>query len=209
MSDNIENVKEAIRDFVVNQLTDSGNGFNSYFPTPNKQIYYAWTRLNERSSLPYVVLDIESEESLGYGTFNSYSKDGETLYRIDKEFYVITVGFNFHTMRDDSNGLNGLEAQNLSYKMARFIRRKLKSDDALSWFPNKTNDDNLPIGVESQNITDILYLPDYEDTKVNHRHRFTCSFNWQDIYQTEIDIAQGALITEINEQIVNIEITPT
>lgn len=209
MADNFDNVKEAIRDFVVNQITDSNNGFDTYFPTPNKQIYYEWTRFNERSTLPYIILEVESESTLDYGVFSSYQKIGDTLYRIDKEFNVLTIGFNFHTMRDDSNGINGFQAQSLSEKLARLIRRKLKSDDSLSWFPNSQNDDGVPIGVESQNMSDILYLPDYEDTKVNHRTRFTCPFNWQDTYQTEVDIAQGALITEINGEEVNIEITPS
>lgn len=213
MSDNLINVKEAIWDFVANTVTNTGNGFQNYFLTPYSQIYWEWTRSDGRSIFPYIFFEIESDDTLGYSTFSSYEKriiDEETkFYRIDKEFHILTIGFNFCSMRDDINGLTGLEAQNLANSLARLIRRKLMSDESLDWFNYAGNTDGVHIGTQTQDISIVQYLPDYEDTKPKHRFRFTCPFNWEDTYETEINMAEAAEIIRINDEDTSIIIDNT
>lgn len=220
MSDNIIAVKTAIHQFVRAELVLE---FPTYFTSPNEQIYWENTRINDRGGFPYCFLEIENEEVLGFGDFELYkvvTVDGvKHLYRVDKEFNVLTIGFNFCAMRDDLNGsapLNGLEAQSIAQRMARHIRRKLRSDDALDWFNYAENDASLQIGLQTENLTDISYLSEYEETKPKHRFRFTCPFNWTDVYETEMKIASqsgdianfalGANLIYLNDTQVDIQI---
>jgi hypothetical protein len=212
MADQIVEVKEAIRDFVVNNICETGNDFSQYFTTPNAQIYWEWSKQSVRDDFPYIYMEIEADNTTGYSSFNSYEvrtvNTVKKIYKIEKAFNVFTVAFNFCVLSNFTAEVRSLDAQNMAAMMARLIRRKLKSDDSTTWFAMASNDDAINIGVESKNISDIMYLPDYEDTKTNHKYRFTCSFNWHETYEQEIRLATGAKITKVNEETVNMTITP-
>lgn len=206
MSDNIINVKETIRSFIKNKLVSD---FPLFFPTNNKKVYWEDTKPNDREDFPYCFLEIESETIDGYDDFNKYElrtiSSVKHLYKIETEHNNIVVGFNICSSRDDTNvnnalKLNGLQSQNLAQKMIRTLRRKLRNDESLSWFSDGNNPYNFRIGIETQNISPIQYLPDWEETRDKHKFRFTCSFNWIDVYETEVDIAEAINIVEINNE---------
>lgn len=212
MADNIVNVKEAIWDFISTQVTNTGNGFAQYFLTPNQQIYWEWTRSDVRNIFPYIYLEVEADETIGQSAFHSYEKrtvnNTTKFYRIDKQYHVFSVGINICTMTKDDLSLNGLQAQNLGSSIARLLRRKFMSDESTDWFAQAYNNDTIQIGVQTEEISNILYLPEYEDTKPKHRYRFTCTFNWTDTFETISNLAAGANIISINEETTNILITP-
>lgn len=203
MADSISNVKLAILDFITDNLKTS---FPTYF-TSDSQVYYEDTQPDLRSSFPYVCISVESDSNEGHGIFGGYEKvteDGETtLYRVDKENSIISVTFSSYAM--NSGSMTSLQAQNLAQQVIRFIRRILKSDESRKYF-GYTNTYSVKIGANTHDITKIQYAPEYEDTNNKHRYYFSCEFNWQDSYTTEIDMAQAANIIRINDETVDIEI---
>lgn len=212
MSDNIINVKEAIRSFIKSKLVAD---FPLFFPIDNKKVYWEDTKPNDREDFPYCFIEIESETVDGFDDFGGYElreiDDVKHLYKIEAEHNNIIVAFNICSTRDDTNTnvslkLNGLQSQNLAQQMIRMLRRKLRSDESLSWFSNGNNPYNLKIGIETQDISQIQYIPDWEETKDKHRFRFTCPFNWVDKYETEVDIAEAINIVSINNENTNIVI---
>lgn len=209
MSDNIINIKEAIWDFIATQVTDTSNGFSQYFTSIGSQIYWEWTKSVTRDIFPYIFFEIENIESKSQGTFHSYNiVEGDTkkIYRVDKEFNIITIGINVCTMSDGTTALNGINSQNLGNLIIKLLKRKLKSQEAIVWFSEKGNKDAIEIGIFNNDISSILYLPEYEDTRPRHRYRFTCQFNWLDSFETELELGKGAKIdrrsNEVQEEII-------
>jgi len=213
MSDNLVNFKKSLIKFIKDSVTNVDNGFSTAFTDINEQVYWEWTTYGNRSdTFPYIYIEKEEDSTLGYGTYSSYEKrdvGGEDkLFKITKEFNVYTVAINVVSMSTGTNSLSGLAAQDQANSISRLLRRLLKSDEATLWFSDYQNTFNLPIGVQSEDLSSIQYLPDYEDTKPKHRFRFTIPFNWTDKYEKEVDIAQSAKIIKINGEDTNIIITP-
>ena len=203
MADLVDKAKRLILDFVIDNL-------KLEFPTnytDDSQVYWEYTQVNSRADAPYTTLSTDADNSLEFSTFNSYrvetlSGGVKKIYKVEKQFSVMTVKFDFSAMQ--TSLLSGLQAQNLAHKTARHIRRLLKSDKAVSWFKYSSTD--IEMGVQSDMLSSIDYDPEYEDTKANQKYHFSCPFNWQETYETEIDLAMGAKIVEINDEVVDIEL---
>lgn len=203
MSDNIINVKKLLLDFVADNILTQ---FPSNY-TQDSQIYWSYTQVDDRPSVPYFVLSVIDDNCLQYDTFHGYRVEeltsGKKIYKIEKQVTVLTVGFSSSSM--ETNTITALEAQNLAQTVSRYIRRLFTTDKAVDWF-EYSNTLDIKVGVESENLSKIEYNPDYEDTKTNHKYSFTCQFNWEDVFETEVSLAKGIDIYKINNDNVNIVI---
>ena len=206
MSDKIIDVQNAIQDFIWQKVISTGFEYEELFDTGNPNIDYQrvqwnWTQDGERPVYPYIYLSHSARVSNDFGNFYEYESrtvnDVKKLYKIEKQFNRFTFGVVVNTAcKLTQSGDLGYISGN---KIAGYLKKCFKSDEANDWFSGGENDAGVNIGIQTNGITEIIYLPEYEDVRPRHRFRFEVTVNWTDVFETEVNLARAVRDVDTNE----------
>lgn len=201
MSD-ISLVKKAILVWTYNTLNKK---FPEYFNSNDWQnisgtivknspnVYWSNTVWGRPLDSTECYLTIVNDKSYQLGTQgNYYVEDGKMYYSISEQHYL-TVRFSVCSMKNSQLNLTSLQAQNLVEDACVYLRSMLKSGSASDYF-TYTNGikDNILVCSQANNVSDVVDVSMFEDTKDKFTSQFTCLFRYDSIEESiEVDMAQG------------------
>lgn len=143
------------------------------------------------ATLCYLTLVNDESYSLGSDDIFYYNEETNKTYYKIVEPHEITVRFSVASMKNKSLELSALQAQNLAYNACSYLKMMLKTGSTSDYFRYDNEITNEPILVCTQpnNMSNILEISDFEDTKGKFIYQFSCKFKFDLTTEIEKDKA--------------------
>lgn len=160
--------------------------------SPN--VYWSNTITDRPLDATLCYLSIISDESYTLGSDDIFYYDNNTnkFYCKIVEPHEITVRFSVCSMKNKTLNLSALQAQNLAYKACSYLKMILKSSSTSDYFTydNDIIDEPILVCTQPNNMSNILEISDFEDTKDKFTYQFSCKFKFDLVTRIERDRAQ-------------------
>lgn len=190
MYNELNQVKQVIATWAYNTLNEQFPDYfnsNDYYDVQNvvhinsPNVYWANTQQDRPLDATLCTLNVVRDDSYTFGTDGKFIPDSNINGHYEGiEPHFLTVRFAVVSMKNKALNLSALQAQNLSYSACSYLRTILKSGSASYYFQSENEIAGSPILVCSQagNITEVLDISTFEDTKNKYTHQFSCVFRY-------------------------------
>lgn len=211
-----EYVKQVILTWTYNTLNSEYPLFfnkNDYTNTQgvlvknSPNVYWQNTVANRPLDATQCVLTVVRDRSYTFGSdgkFYQDETDNKYYYEVS-EPHDLTVRFAISSMKNETLNITALQAQNLAYNSCSYLRMLLKSGSASDYF-TYDNEIKTPIlvGSQSKNISEILNISDFEDTKDKFTYQFSCIFRYDFNSKREVDRGMGVYGSIVSNDVVEL-----
>lgn len=211
-----EYVKQAILTWTYNTLNSEYPLFfnkNDYTNTQgvlvknSPNVYWQNTVANRPLDATQCVLTVVRDRSYTFGSdgkFYQDETDNKYYYEVS-EPHDLTVRFAISSMKNETLNITALQAQNLAYNSCSYLRMLLKSGSASDYF-TYDNEIKTPIlvGSQSKNISEILNISDFEDTKDKFTYQFSCIFRYDFNSKREVGRGMGVYGSIVSNDVVEL-----
>lgn len=198
INDNLEGVKTALLVAIKKELTDTYRVEFGDYKTSRGDVYTKvfWSdTVRYQPKHPYCMLTPQKDISEGYDEIQYFrNAEGIPIKRyITRSFLTVTI--EVFDMGNEQSGRSSLKADNFAHKVVRQLRKYFNGDEKLDWF---SGNEYYPRQIGIVVDTDIDSTIDWSDTDTMFRYSFDITVGWDDITDTNLDLAKGVEIS-VNE----------
>ena len=198
INDNLEGVKTALLVAIKKELTDTYRVEFGDYKTSRGDIYTKvfWSdTVRYQPKHPYCMLTPQKDISEGYDEIQYFrNAEGVLIKRyVTRSFLTVTI--EVFDMGNEQSGRSSLKADNFAHKVVRQLRKYFNGDEKLDWF---SGNEYYPRQIGIVVDTDIDSTIDWSDTDTMFRYSFDITVGWDDITDTNLDLAKGVEIS-VNE----------
>ena len=198
INDNLEGVKTALLVAIKKELTDTYRVEFGDYKTSRGDVYTKvfWSdTVRYQPKHPYCMLTPQKDISEGYDEIQYFrNAEGVLIKRyVTRSFLTVTI--EVFDMGNEQSGRSSLKADNFAHKVVRQLRKYFNGDEKLDWF---SGNEYYPRQIGIVVDTDIDSTIDWSDTDTMFRYSFDITVGWDDITDTNLDLAKGVEIS-VNE----------
>lgn len=194
INDNLEGVKASILMAIKNELVETYPKEFGDYRTSRDDVYSKvfWeSTVRYQPKYPYCILSCDKDISEGYDEIYTFKdSDGILKKRVVTRSYM-TISIDVFAMGNEHTGMSSLQADNFAHKVARQLRKYFNGDGKLDWF---SGNEYYPKQIGIRVTSDVNAIPKWEDTDAEFRYYFTINVGWDDIQDSEAELATGAEI---------------
>lgn len=200
INDSLEDVKASLFVAIKNELTETYPvEFGDYTTCRGdkySKVFWADT-IRYQPEYPFCMLTPHKDISAGYNEIiNKKNALGKPIKREITRSYL-TVSIDVFDMGNEKTNRTSLQADNFAHKVSRQLRKYFNGDGKLDWFSgNEYFPRQIGITVDS----DISSILDWSDTDTFFRYSFDIRLGWNDIQDSEAELANGVVIKTYDKE---------
>ena len=195
ISDSLEEIKASILVAIKNELVDTypvefgdyTTGRGDVYP----KVFWADT-IRYQPKHPYCMLTPQKDISEGYDEISYVKSAGGVLLKRVVTRSFMTVSIDVFDMGNEQSGRSSLQADTFAHKVARQLRKYFNGDGKLDWF---SGNEYYPRQISVIVDNDISSIMDWADTDTFFRYSFDIRVGWDDIQESNAELAKGAEIS--------------
>lgn len=195
INDSLDGIKSAVLIAIKRELVDTYPVEFGDYTTGRGDVYTKvfWAdTIRYQPKYPYCMLTPQKDISEGYDEI-SYIKsaDGVLLKRVVTRSFM-TISVDVFDMGNEQSGRSSLQADTFAHRVARQLRKYFNGDGKLDWF---SGNEYYPRQISIIVDNDISSIMDWADTDTFFRYSFDIRVGWDDIQESNAELANGAEIS--------------
>ena len=195
ISDSLEEIKASILVAIKNELVDTYPVEFGDYTTGRGDVYSKvfWAdTIRYQPKHPYCMLTPQKDMSEGYDEISYVKSTGGVLLKRVVTRSFMTVSVDVFDMGNEQSGRSSLQADTFAHKVARQLRKYFNGDGKLDWF---SGNEYYPRQISIIVDNDISSIMNWADTDTFFRYSFDIRVGWDDIQESDAELAKGAEIS--------------
>jgi len=195
ISDSLEEIKASILVAIKNELVDTYPVEFGDYTTGRGDVYSKvfWAdTIRYQPKHPYCMLTPQKDISEGYDEISYVKSTGGVLLKRVVTRSFMTVSVDVFDMGNEQSGRSSLQADTFAHKVARQLRKYFNGDGKLDWF---SGNEYYPRQISIIVDNDISSIMDWADTDTFFRYSFDIRVGWDDVQESDAELAKGAEIS--------------
>lgn len=195
INDSLDGIKSAVLIAIKRELVDTYPVEFGDYTTGRGDVYTKvfWAdTIRYQPKYPYCMLTPQKDISEGYDEISYIKSDNGVLLKRVTTRSFMTISVDVFDMGSEQSGKSSLQADTFAHRVARQLRKYFNGDGKLDWF---SGNEYYPRQISIIVDNDISSIMDWADTDTFFRYSFDIRVGWDDIQESNAELANGAEIS--------------
>lgn len=195
INDSLDGIKSAVLIAIKRELVDTYPVEFGDYTTGRGDVYTKvfWAdTIRYQPKYPYCMLTPQKDISEGYDEVSYIKSDNGVLLKRVTTRSFMTISVDVFDMGSEQSGKSSLQADTFAHRVARQLRKYFNGDGKLDWF---SGNEYYPRQISIIVDNDISSIMDWADTDTFFRYSFDIRVGWDDIQESNAELANGAEIS--------------